>query len=40
MTAEVYTRDILLQIADELRDRGLTLVQDADSAHKAAKTIA
>ena len=38
MTAEVYVRDILPQIADELRDCGLALIQDADSAHKSAKT--
>jgi DDE superfamily endonuclease len=38
MTTEVYIRDILPQIADELRDRGLTLIQDANSAHKSKAT--
>ena len=30
--------EISYQIADELRDCGLTLIEDADSAHKSAKT--
>ena len=33
MTKEVYTERILPSIIDDLKDRGLTLCQDADSAH-------
>lgn len=38
MTTEVYTTQILPQIAPELCARGLTLCQDADSAHKSQGT--
>ena len=38
MTTQVYLRDILPQLIDELKDRGLTLCQDADSAHDSKAT--
>ena len=40
MTTKVYTEVILPQLLDELRDQGLTLCQDADSAHNSRATIA
>lgn len=38
MTTEVYLRDILPQLTDELKEHGLTLCQDADSAHDSIAT--
>lgn len=38
MTTEVYTKHILPSITPELIDQGLTLVQDADSAHTSRGT--
>ena len=40
MTTKVYTEVILPQLLDELQDQGLTLCQDADSAHNSRTTIA
>lgn len=40
MTTKVYTEVILPQIKDELKAWGLTLCQDADSAHDSKGTIA
>jgi hypothetical protein len=39
MTTKVYIEVIFLAIVDELKERGLTLCQDADSAHKAGATL-
>lgn len=39
MNSKVYTEHILPSIRQELSDRGLTLVQDADSAHKSSATL-
>jgi hypothetical protein len=40
MTAKVYTEVILPTIKDDLLSRGLTLIQDADSAHTCKATTA
>lgn len=40
MTSKVYTEVILPQLLEELTDQGLTLCQDADSAHNSRVTIA
>jgi hypothetical protein len=39
MTTAIYIDQILPQIKDELRERGLILYQDRDSAHTSSKTI-
>jgi hypothetical protein len=39
MTTEVYTRVILPLIKEDLKREGLTLCQDADSAHKSKGTL-
>jgi hypothetical protein len=39
ITTEVYTKVILPQLIDELKDQGLTLCQDADSAHDSKAII-
>jgi hypothetical protein len=39
MTIKVYIEVILPMIKKELQDRGLTLYQDADSAHKSQATL-
>jgi hypothetical protein len=38
MTSKVYTEVILPSILQDLKDRGLTLCQDADSAHDSKET--
>jgi hypothetical protein len=38
MTTQVYLRDILPQLIDKLKNHGLTLCQDADSAHDSKAT--
>ena len=40
MTTKVYTERILPSIIDDLQEQGLTLCQDADSAHTSRATIA
>jgi hypothetical protein len=40
MTTKVYLRDVLPQLTDELKDQGLTLCQDADSAYDSKATLA
>jgi DDE superfamily endonuclease len=40
MTTEIYTEHILPTILPDLQKRGLTLIQDTDSAHKSQVTIA
>ena len=40
MTIKVYIEVILPQVIKELQDQGLTLCQDADSAHKSKTAIA
>jgi hypothetical protein len=39
MTTECYLTQILPKIIDELKVRGLTLCQDADSAYKSRATL-
>lgn len=39
ITTKVYIEDILPAMVDELKERGLALCQDADSAHKAGATL-
>lgn len=38
ITTKVYTKVILPQLMQELKDQGLTLCQDADSAHNSKAT--
>jgi hypothetical protein len=40
MTTKVYTEVILPGLLEELKEQGLTLCQDADSAHTSKSTIA
>jgi hypothetical protein len=40
ITTKVYTKVILPQLMQELKDQGLTLCQDADSAHNSKATLA
>lgn len=40
MTTKVYTEDILPALLKDFQDQGLTLCQDADSAHTSKTTIA
>jgi hypothetical protein len=40
MTIIVYTSVILPQVLEDLQERGLTLCQDADSAHTSKTTLA
>jgi hypothetical protein len=40
MTTKVYTEVILPGLIDELKEQGLTLCQDADSAHTSRVTLA
>jgi hypothetical protein len=40
MTSKVYTEEILPSILQDLKDQGLTLCQDPDSAHDSKETTA
>ena len=38
MTTKVYTEEVLLQLVDDLKSRGLTLCHDKDSSHDSRGT--
>jgi hypothetical protein len=40
MTTKVYIEEVLPKVINELKERGLTLCQDADSAHTSKATLA